>query len=141
MTLAQKPYSAGAISSQKVFGLVSENVNRVIEESEKIFKSFVDSGPTSVELDNAKKQIFNNLDTQMKEHRYWVNVLEHLDLRGHDLDEQKGVQEYYQRFTAEQVRDAFKKYYTSARTFRVIAVPEAKTSKPTEKAEPAATSS
>lgn len=118
-----------------------KNVNRVIQESEKIFKSFVDSGPTSEELDNAKKQIFNNLDTQMKEPRYWVNVLEHMDLRGKDLNEQKGVQEYYGRFTAEQVRDAFKKYYTTARTFRVIAVPEIKTSEPTEKAEPAAASS
>ncbi|MBI4718074.1 MAG: insulinase family protein [Planctomycetes bacterium] len=99
------------------------NAARVADEIHKIYKDFADNGPTAEELENAKKQVANNLDTEMREPRFWWGVLRHHDLFGRDLNELKAEKEAYQRFTAEQVQKVFKKYYTPERQFRVTAVP------------------
>ena len=99
------------------------NVDKVADEVHRMFKAFADEGPSDEELTNAKKQIANNLDTQMKEPRYWSNVLRSLDLQGRNLDDEKGKVAAYNRYTTSQVRDTFRKYYTPARTYSVTATP------------------
>ena len=100
-----------------------ENVNRLVDETYRIFTDFADKGPTEEELANAKKQIFNNLDTKMKEPRYWWDILRHHDLHGRDLNDEKVEKGAYEPYTSEQVRTVFKKYYKPTRRFRVTAVP------------------
>lgn len=99
------------------------NVDKVVDEIHRMFKVFADDGPTEEELTNAKKQIANNLDTQMKEPRYWSSVLSNLDLHGRNLDDEKGKVASYNRFTTSQVRGTFRKYYTPERKFSVTATP------------------
>jgi len=99
------------------------NVDKVVDEIHRMFKVFADEGPTAEELANAKKQIANNLDTQMKEPQYWSGVLSNLDLHGRNLDDEKGKVASYNRFTASQVRSTFRKYYTPQRKFSVTATP------------------
>ena len=99
------------------------NVNKVADEVHRMFKAFADDGPTDEELTNAKKQIANNLDTEMKEPRYWSNVLRSLDLHGRNLDDEKGKVAAYNRYTTSQVRGTFRKYYTPERKYRVTATP------------------
>ncbi len=103
------------------------NVNKVVDEAHRMFQAFADDGPTEEELTNAKKQIANNLDTEMKEPRYWSNVLSNLDLHGRHLSDEKGKVKDYQRYTAKQVRDTFRKYYTPERKFQTTATPVAPT--------------
>ncbi len=97
--------------------------DQLADEIHKTFQAFADSGPTPEELDNAKLQIANNLDTEMREPRYWSDLLEYLDLHGRTLDEAKREKEAYAQVTAEQVQSVFKKYYTPERSFTVTSVP------------------
>ena len=101
------------------------NVHKVADEAHRMFQAFADEGPTEEELANAKKQIANNLDTGMREPRYWSNVLRHLDLQGRKLSDEKGKVEAYYGYTAKQVRDTFRKYYTPERKFQTTATPVA----------------
>jgi predicted Zn-dependent peptidase len=99
------------------------NAQTVVEEIHRVFADFAQNGPTEKELANAKKQVANNLDTEMKEPSYWWRILQHHDLHGRDLDEEKTVREAYEAYTAAQVRDVFQKYYQPDRQFIVTAVP------------------
>jgi zinc protease len=107
------------------------NAVRVVSEVHKIFKEFADKGPTAEELANSKKQIANSLDTGMREPTYWWGILRNMDLRHRDLGVEKTIKEDYQAFTAEEVQNAFKKYYKPERLFQVTAIPSG--SKPEEK--------
>lgn len=100
-----------------------KNVDRVVDEVFTLFQAFADDGPTQEELDNAKKQIANNLDTQMREPRYWWRILQHYDLHGRDLEVEKSEKQAFDRYTVEQVRNIFGKYHLPTRQFRVTAVP------------------
>lgn len=117
------------------------NVNKVADEVHRMFKAFRDEGPTDEELTNAKKQIANNLDTEMKEPRYWSNVLRSLDLHGRSLDDEKGKVAAYNRYTASQVLGTFRKYYTPERRFSVTATPTKPESSGSEKKKEKETSS
>ncbi len=99
------------------------NAARVVEEVHTLFKDFAENGMSEEELDNAKKQVANNLDTSMREPRYWMGVLRNHDMHHRDLNEEKTKKEAYKRITKEQVQSTFKKYCTPARQFRVTAVP------------------
>lgn len=101
------------------------NTTKVTEEVHKIYKDFAEAGPSAEELENAKKQIANNLDTEMKEPRYWWSVLRAHDLHGRNLNELKGEKEAYQGFTVEQIQKVFKKYYTPERQFSITSFPKA----------------
>jgi zinc protease len=99
------------------------NAVRVVKEVHKIFKEFADKGPTAEEMANSKKQIANTLDTGLREPSYWWSVLRDLDLQHRDLNVEKTIKEDYQAYTAEQVQNVFKKYYTPERQFQVMAFP------------------
>ena len=100
------------------------NAKKVAEEVHRMFKVFAEEGPTEEELSNAKKQIANNLDTQMKEPRYWSNVLSNLDLHLRSLDDERDKVASYNRYTKAEVRDTFHKYYTPERKYSVTATPK-----------------
>ena len=99
------------------------NVDKVVEETHRLLKEFATNGPKDEELANAKKQIANDLDTEMKEPRYWARVLRNLDLHRRQLSDEKGKVESFQGYTTKQVVDVFRKYYTAQRQFQVTSVP------------------
>ncbi len=107
-----------------------ENAERVAEEIHRAFKAFAESGPTAEELTNAKKQILNSLDTGMKEPAYWLALLQNFDLRGRSLDEPKTEKTAYETMTAEQVQKVFAKYCLPVRSYTVLGIPVAPTTKP-----------
>jgi zinc protease len=99
------------------------NASKVTDEVHKSFQEFAEQGPTEEELTNAKKQIANTLDTELREPTYWWSLLRHYDLHQRDLKAVKTIKQDYARFTAAQIRDVFRKYYAPTRTFSVTAVP------------------
>ncbi|HYE32665.1 MAG TPA: pitrilysin family protein [Methylomirabilota bacterium] len=108
-----------------------QNADKVVEEVHKVFRDFGEKGPTADELANAKKQIANNLDTSLREPSYWWSVLRNLDLRGRSLEAEKTIREDYEKFSASEIQEVFKKYYTPERIYKISAVPvEPKTSGP-----------
>jgi zinc protease len=102
-----------------------KNARKVVDEVHKLFKAFAENGPTDEELANAKKQVANVLDTSMREPAYWWSVLRNLDLRHRDLNAEKTIKEDCQKYTREEIRNAFQKYYVPERIFWVTAVPTA----------------
>jgi len=109
-----------------------ENADKVVEVAHSIFADFAKSGPTDEELDNAKKQIENNLDESMKEPRYWMGVLNDLNYRKRSLEDEKAELTAYRKFSGNEVVEVFRKYYTPQRKFRAIAVPAKSDIKSTE---------
>ncbi|MBN2445518.1 MAG: insulinase family protein [Phycisphaerae bacterium] len=109
-------FMAGAPCEPGKAELVAEQVHAMFDE-------FAEQGPTEEELSNAKKQVANNLDTQMREPGYWADILEHYDLHGRSLADEKVEKEAFEAITGDQVRDAVRKYNQPARRFTVTAVP------------------
>ena len=95
----------------------------VAQEIHKHFADFAQNGPTQEELANAKKQVANNLDTQMKEPTYWWRILQHHDLHHRDLAEEQAEKEAFQSYTTNRVQAVFQKYYQPSRQFTVTVVP------------------
>ena len=54
---------------------------------------------------------------------YWWRILQHHDLQGRNLAEEKIEEEAYQPYTAGQLQAAFQKYYAPTRQFTVTAIP------------------
>jgi predicted Zn-dependent peptidase len=116
-----------------------DNAQKVVDEAKTIFEAFAKEGPSAEELENAQKQIANNLDTQMREPRYWLSILQNFTFHEMRLEDQKNQKEAYNNYTAKQVQAVFKKYYTPRREFSVTAVPvQAETGKEEEKEKAAA---
>jgi zinc protease len=99
------------------------NADRVVAEILQMFQEMADKGPTAEELENAKKQLDNHLETGMREPTYWWNILRNHDLQERDLNEEKNARKIIAQFTAQQVQDVFKKYYVPARQISVTATP------------------
>lgn len=95
----------------------------VAQQVAAIFTTFAESGPTAEELENAKKQIKNDLDTQLKEPRYWFSRLQALDLHKMRLEDLKDIPASYEAITAEQIVQVFRKYHRPDRLFEVTAEP------------------
>lgn len=100
-----------------------DKAQMVADEIHKHFADFARTGPTEEELANAKKQVANNLDTDMKEPAYWWRILEHFDLHHRDLAVEKVEKEAFQGYTTDQVKSVFQKYYQPSREFTVTVVP------------------
>ncbi|GJM25440.1 MAG: zinc protease [Phycisphaerae bacterium] len=111
---------------------------QVVDEAHKIFDAFAKTGPSEEELSNAKKQVKNNLDEDMKEPSYWFGVLQKLDYHGINLADEKALPDVFDTFTAKELVKVFGKYYTPARQFRVTAVPSGTDAKAKEAAKTAA---
>ncbi len=99
------------------------NAKMVAEQIHAAFAEFAKTGPTEDELANAKKQVANNLDTEMKEPGYWWNILQHHDLHRRNLADEKVEKEAYEAYAADEVRGVFQKYYEPGRQFSVTVVP------------------
>jgi zinc protease len=100
-----------------------DQVQDVISEIDKLFEAFAASGPTDEELANAKKQIANRLDTQLREPSFWASQLAALDLHKLRLENLKNIPQAYNAITAEQMQSVFKKYCVSERRIDLWAVP------------------
>lgn len=86
-------------------------VEKLIERVKSMYAEFAKDGPTAEEMDTVRKQIANTLDEQMKEPGFWSGRTAQMDYRGFKLDDVVAAPEAYQKYTAEQIRDAFAKYY------------------------------
>ncbi len=100
-----------------------ENADKVVEEVHKMLKEFAANGPTAEELENAKKQIDNNLETDMREPRFWSRILRNFDLHDRSLDEPRTARAAYAGLSAKKIQNVFRKFYDPTRQFSVTAVP------------------
>jgi zinc protease len=88
-----------------------------------LLATFAQNGPTDQELDDARKQFKNDLETKLKEPGYWAAVLGDLDYHNTKLSDVKEVLEKFTTYTKEDVLDVMKRYTTAERQVQVIATP------------------
>jgi zinc protease len=90
---------------------------------EEMYADFARDGATPEELAVAKKQTANVLDEVLKTPNFWLARLSTLDYRGLDLDDLLDAPAQYERFTAQEVRDAFARYDRPEARFRFVITP------------------
>jgi len=88
-----------------------------------MYAAFAEEGPSEDELSVAKKQIANLLNQAMQEPEFWVSRLATLDYRGLSLNDLVNAPADYQRYTAEEVREAFARYNRPDTRFRFVITP------------------
>jgi zinc protease len=101
-----------------------KNVDRLADTILEMFKSLADTGPTDQELDTAKKQIANTLETQMKTPGFWISQLSSLDYHHRTLTELRQVPGAFEGFTGKDIRDTLRKYIVPDSEIRLIASPK-----------------
>jgi zinc protease len=90
---------------------------------EEMFADFAKGGPTSDELVVVRKQMANLLDETLKTPNFWLSRLSTLDYRALGLDDLLDAPAQYQRFTAQEIQEAFARYGQPDARFRFIITP------------------
>ena len=101
-----------------------KNTGKLADAIAGIIKKFATDGPTPDELATAKKQIANQLVSQMPEPGFWVTLLGDMNYRGRPLKEIKELPGIFQTYTADQIRDAVRKCVTDDRAIRLEVIPQ-----------------
>ncbi|CAN5592798.1 insulinase family protein [soil metagenome] len=132
---AQLVYSIGASSRAATtypgFGVFAagaptdpHKVPALVEKLQSMYETFAKDGPTDDEVDVAKKQYVNNYTESTKEPAFWTGRLNQLAFRGVTLDELAKEPEEYASLTAEQVKEAFARYYSKDNSIVVVVKPK-----------------
>jgi len=130
----QLVYSIGASSEPAViypgFGLFAAiaptepaKATALATAVEAMYADFAKDGATPDELAVAKKQTANVLDEVLKTPSFWLTRLSTLDYRGVALDDLLDAPAQYERFTAQEVQDAFARYDRPEARFRFVITP------------------
>jgi zinc protease len=131
----QLVYSIDASSEAAViypgFGLFAsaaptdpEKAQKLAAALEQMYAEFYKDGPTAEELAVAKKQTATLLDEVLKTPGFWLGRLATLDYRGLTIDDVLEAQEQYQRFSAQEVQDAFVRYDKPEARVRFVITPK-----------------
>ncbi len=98
-----------------------------------VYSDFAKSGPTAEEMATAKKQFETLFAEQFKDPRYWTQRLTDLNYRGLTLKDLMEAPAFYQNAKAEDVREAFARYFKPESTFSFVIMPEGGGEAPAEK--------
>jgi zinc protease len=90
-----------------------------------LFDAFAKDGPTSEEMETVRKQFANTWDEQLREPGYWSQVLATLNYRWVTLDDVLAAPDQFQKFSAQEIKDAFNKYYSDKSFYLMTCAPEA----------------
>lgn len=134
---AQLVYSIGASSRSGTtypgFGVFSAGaptepakVKPLVEKLASMYAAFAKDGPTSDELEVARKQFAKNFEEQLIEPAFWQTRLESLTFRGIALDDMLKQPEVYAAMPAEEIKATFAKYAKPENAIVVTVAPEAK---------------
>lgn len=100
------------------------NEGKLASEIQSMFAEFAEHGPSGEEVETARGQLFNTLDEQLKEPGFWSGQLNDMTYRGTSLDEVAAIEKDYAEFTADEVRDAFARYYSPENKVTITVAPE-----------------
>jgi zinc protease len=101
-----------------------KNADRLAATIIEMIKALADLGPTDLELETAKNQVSNTLDTQMKEAGFWLAQLSQLDYHKHKLEELHQIPGVFQTFAIHDIRDVLSKYAVDQGEIRLAAIPK-----------------
>ncbi len=82
-------------------------------------------GPSEEELNTVRRQFAHEIETSQREPTYWASVLSTLDYYGTRLRDVKAAHAEMMAYSAEDIRQALRKYMTQERRLRVVSAPAA----------------
>ena len=106
------------------------NEQRLADKIDEMFTDFAENGPSSDEGEVARGQIFNKFKEDTEQPGWWSGQLSAATYRGKSLDDLSDMEAAYSAFTADDIRDAFARYYTDDNKMSVVVGP--KSSAPSE---------
>lgn len=107
--------------------------DRLLAASTELYQEFAKTGPTDEEMETAKKQLANNLDENMKEPGFWLGRTGAMVYRNIKLDDVMSENDFGQKLTAAEVKDAYNRYYKEDAVMQVVVRPAGNMAAPAEK--------
>jgi zinc protease len=138
---AQLVYSIGATvragSTFPGFGAFSaaaptdpEKTSALVAKLASMYERFAKDGPSSDEVDVARKQFATTYAEQLKEPAFWISRLSQLTFRGISLDELAEEPQAYQELTAAELKETFARYFSKENSIVVVVRPQSPTTQP-----------
>ncbi len=91
---------------------------------DEMFSDFAQNGPSGEEVEVARGQIFNKINEDTEQPGWWTGQLSDATYRGRSLDDLANMEDAYAAFTADEIRDAFARYYTDDNRMSVVVGPK-----------------
>lgn len=98
-------------------------VDRLVAASGELYADFSKDGPTADEMDVAKKQVANTLDETMKQPDFWVARTATMTYRNVKLDDVVTAAEFYEKLTADDIKNTFNTYYKPEAMMQCVVKP------------------
>jgi zinc protease len=100
------------------------NETRLAEKIDEMFTDFAQNGPSGEEVEVARGQILNKVKEDTEQPGWWTGQMSDATYRGRSLDDLANMEEAYGSFTADDIRDAFARYYTEENKMSVVVGPK-----------------
>lgn len=100
------------------------NETRLADKIDEMFTDFAENGPSGEEVEVARGQIFNKIKEDTEQPGWWTGQMSDATYRGRSLDDLANMEAAYGSFTADDIRDAFARYYTDENKMSVVVGPK-----------------
>lgn len=100
------------------------NEGKLAAKIDEMFTDFAENGPSGEEVEVARGQIFNKVKEDTEQPGWWTRQLSDATYRGTALDDLANIEADYGSFTADDIRDAFARYYTDSNKMSVVVGPK-----------------
>ena len=100
------------------------NETRLADKIDEMFTEFAENGPSGEEVEVARGQIFNKIKEDTEQPGWWTGQMNDATYRGASLDDLANIEDAYGSFTADDIRDAFARYYTEDNKMSVVVGPK-----------------
>ncbi len=94
------------------FGCSPDNVTKLVNSVFDEFKKIQKEGPTEIDLNKAKETFIRERETNMKENKFWLGMLDNHAFLGEDVMTDEAYDKAVESLTADQVKEAANKYLT-----------------------------
>ncbi|MEL6499095.1 MAG: insulinase family protein [Planctomycetota bacterium] len=100
------------------------NQARLAAKIDSMFSEFAENGPSSEEVEVARGQIFNTIAEDTEQPGWWTRQLSDATYRGKSMEDLDNIEDAYSGFTADDIREAFARYYTEDNKMSVVVGPK-----------------
>ncbi|MBC8146325.1 MAG: insulinase family protein [bacterium] len=106
------------------FGCAPERVVELVAEAFAQIDTLKTRGPTAVDLAKVRESARRENEVSMRDNRFWLNQIQFHVMHDESLDGIVTGSNEFEKVTAEQIRDAARKYLDGKNRVKVVLVPE-----------------
>jgi zinc protease len=117
-------YPTPEASMTVYFPCAPDQIETATNGTLKIFRKIIKEGPSEVNLGKAKQQLSKELETNLRENRYWLNVMKSYSFNNIEKSEVNKTMKVIEDLTVEDLQNVAKKYINENNYVRVALVPE-----------------